>query len=276
MTNILHQEIQNAIDKAICDPDDNSVLYDFSNVKKVLQENPELINTRDSRGNTLLNIFAQLGLRGFTLSREYTVEGLSLEDILAYTPDPFIKNNSGKLPLQHVDKNLYDYAKLSNYQTSKLAQSKDLLSHFVSLYAANQSAEDIKNHQTLSKEEIFHLEIQNVLKNKTYDRWNNQTTYDFSYIKMMLDDSPSLVNTQNEEGDTLLHIFLRLEKKEIKGLTLDDILSHNPNTTLLNKNYLLPMNLVLKETSDYQKLSTYQNNLIRFAFQKKLQQSHQY
>ncbi len=276
MTNILHQEIQNAIDKAICDPDDNSVLYDFSNVKKVLQENPDLINSTDSRRNTLLNIFAQLGLRGFTLSRDYAVENMTLMDILAYNPDPFIKNNTGKLPLDYVDKNLYSYAELSNYQTSFTAHSKDLLNHFVALYGAKKSEEDIKTRQSLSAQDIFHLEIQNVLKNRAYNQRTCRSTYDFSYIKMMLEDNPLLIDSQNEEGNTLLHIFLKLQDKEITGLTLDDILKHKPNPALLNNCYLMPINLVLKETSDYRKLSTYQNNFIKLAFQKKLRQQHQH
>lgn len=63
--------------------------YDFSKVKDVLLANPDLIDSQDEDGNTLLHHFA---------NPKVAVKGFSLRELLQYNPNPYVKNNDGLTP----------------------------------------------------------------------------------------------------------------------------------------------------------------------------------
>ncbi len=63
--------------------------YDFSKVKEVLKSRPDLIDSQDEEGNTLLH---------HLVNPSVIIQGLSLKEILQYNPNPYIKNKDGLTP----------------------------------------------------------------------------------------------------------------------------------------------------------------------------------
>ena len=92
--------------------------YDFSIVKSILVEHPELVDSQDEDGNTLLHHLAD---------PRVVVKGLGLKEVLQHNPNPYVKNKYGLTPRlvllaeeNCVDKN-YEQELLSAYEQSYIS-----------------------------------------------------------------------------------------------------------------------------------------------------------
>ena len=125
---MLQKEIRTAINEAKM-KDEGIFLnyqYDFSSVKEVLMQHPELIDSQDEEGNTLLH---------HLVDPKAVVNGLNLKEVLQYNPIPYVKNKEGLTPRLVLlsDEACFD----KNYE-------QDVLSAYEQSYMSTQTAEIFK------------------------------------------------------------------------------------------------------------------------------------
>ncbi len=125
---MLQKEIRTAINEAKM-KDEGIFLnyqYDFSSVKEVLMQYPELIDSQDEEGNTLLH---------HLVDPKAVVNGLNLKEVLQYNPNPYVKNKEGLTPRLVLlsDEACFD----KNYE-------QDILSAYEQSYMSTQTAEIFK------------------------------------------------------------------------------------------------------------------------------------
>lgn len=114
MTNILINEIKKALESPVyfdepCIAGEKNTYFSFKNVKNTLQKNPQLINSVDKNGNTLLHIL---------IAHNKDIQGLTFNDIITYHPNPFIKNKEGLTPHMMLTSADVLNVQLSAYESS--------------------------------------------------------------------------------------------------------------------------------------------------------------
>ena len=144
--NILQQEIQNALAE-----NSHSLIptADFSKVAELLKTHPELVNSQDENGNTLLHL----------LILPIKIEGLQLNDVLTYNPNPFIKNNNGFTPRMCAIQ--YKHHKVTHFAHFRPAQAEyytDMLSAYESTYQAKETAKTLSALFTISSLQKYQSE----------------------------------------------------------------------------------------------------------------------
>lgn len=120
MSNILHQKVQEVLSKGIFHEKKGTTTYYFKPVADLLEKNPELINSIDENGDTLLHVFAKIPVSD-------TISGMNLEQLFCLRANPFIKNNEGKIPLNYMDERYHRYSLLSAYQEGLFIYFDNLL-----------------------------------------------------------------------------------------------------------------------------------------------------
>ena len=96
--NVLQQEIKKAFSNYRYHPGFDDCEYYLSGVKAQLQNHPELINSTDENGDTLLHKMA-------LYTDENCLIGLRMEEVLAYHPNPFLKNKKGLRASDYLSRN---------------------------------------------------------------------------------------------------------------------------------------------------------------------------
>lgn len=76
--------------------------------------------------------------------------------------------------------------------------------------------------------------------------------YDFSKVKEVLFENPTLIDSQDEEGNTLLHHLID-PKVVVKGLSLKEVLQFNPNPFIKNSEGFTPRVMLLSDESNVDK-----------------------
>ncbi len=257
MTNILHQEIQKAIRNSRYNIAFDDSEYDFSTIRSTLQSNPRLVNSTDNEGNTLLHILCR------TISDNNLVHGLHIENVLVFKPNPLIKNKGGYLPIDYLKEKSKPFETLKNYH-----KHYNQITCFTSQLFG-------KTH--LSKEEqAFHDAIIRSRCSFEYNHGFDMAEYDFSRVHQLLQSNPKLINTQDNHGNTVLHLFCQTASNSlVRGLNINELLAFKPNPFLMNEDGYLPINYL--ENGSYEKkcLKIYQNhykktNILNIVFNKLL------
>lgn len=159
---MLQKEIRTAINEAKM-RDEGIFLnyqYDFSNVKEILMQHPELIDSQDEEGNTLLH---------HLVDPKAMVNGLNLKEVLQYNPNPYVKNKEGLTPRLVLlsdetcfDKN-YEQDVLSAYEQSYMStQTAEIFKGIVLLMSKIEEGEK-SDEQYVSYQENMTLSILNLL-----------------------------------------------------------------------------------------------------------------
>lgn len=134
--------------------------YDFSNVKRVIEAHPELIDSQDEEGNTLLH---------HLMDPKAVVHGLNLKEVLQYNPNPYVKNKEGLTPRllllsdeTCLDKN-YEQEVLSAYEQSYMStQTAEIFKGIVLLIGKMEDKEK-QDDQYISYQENMAVSILNLL-----------------------------------------------------------------------------------------------------------------
>lgn len=253
MTSILHQEIQKAIANAQYNRAFDDTEYDFSTVRCTLQSNPRLVNSTDKEGNTLLHILCQ------KLPDNNMVFGLEVENVLAFKPNPLIKNKAGYLPIDYLKEKSKPFETLKNYHK-----------HYNQIACFTPQLFG-KTH--LSKEEqAFHDEITSSILSFEYNKCFDMPEHDFSRVHQLLQLNPKLIDTQDNHGNSVLHLFCQTASNSlVRGLDINGLLAFKPNPFLMNENGYLPINYLKNGSHEQQCLKRYQNhykksNIINLVF----------
>ena len=126
MTNILHQEYKKILDKQ-----GSISTEDLKPLEEILDKNPELIDSKDTKGATLLHNCA--------ISCSTPWRKRLLENLITRQANPFVEDNDGFTPKMEAARcgNSTAYQLLSAYEdkvrTKELAKALSALSVLVSL-----------------------------------------------------------------------------------------------------------------------------------------------
>lgn len=144
--NILQQEIQ----KALAENSRSDIpTADFSKVAELLKTHPELVNSQDGNGNTLLHL----------LILPIKIEGLQLQDVLAYNPNPFIKNNNGFTPrMCAIQYKHHEVTNIAHLHPAQTEYYDDMLSAYESTYQAKETAKTLSALFTISSLQKYQSE----------------------------------------------------------------------------------------------------------------------
>lgn len=144
--NILQQEIQKALEE---NPHSDIPTADFSKVAKLLKMHSELVNSQDGDGDTLLHL----------LILPIQIKGLQLKDVLAYNPNPFIKNNDGFTPrMCAIQYKHHEITKIAYFHPAQTKYYADMLSAYESTYQAKETAKTLSALFTISSLQKYQSE----------------------------------------------------------------------------------------------------------------------
>lgn len=102
--------------------------------------------------------------------------------------------------------------------------------------------------------------FQALLKGRYY-RASGKKEYDFSGITKALQENPHLVDSQDETGNTLLHILAKHQGDSIKGLSFETLFKMGANPFIQNTGGLTPRGLISLQSfpNEYGKLASYES-----------------
>lgn len=134
--------------------------YDFSNVKEVLFSNPNLIDSQDEEGNTLLH---------HLVDPKAVVKGLSLKEVLQFNPNPYIKNSDGLTPrvmllsdeTNEDKKNTHDL--LEAYEQSYISTETGKIFQGIILLMSKMNEQEESEFSSISQQENMAVSILNLL-----------------------------------------------------------------------------------------------------------------
>ena len=103
--------------------------------------------------------------------------------------------------------------------------------------------------------------FQALLKGRFY-RASGKKEYDFSGVAKALQENPHLVDSQDENGNTVLHILAKHQGDSIKGLSFETLFKMGTNPFIQNKEGLTPRGLVsMRSFPDaYGQLAAYESS----------------
>lgn len=103
--------------------------------------------------------------------------------------------------------------------------------------------------------------FQALLKGRFY-RASGKKEYDFSGVAKALQENPHLVDSQDENGNTVLHILAKHQGDSIKGLSFETLFKMGANPFIQNKEGLTPRGLVsMRSFPDaYGQLAAYESS----------------
>ncbi len=102
--------------------------------------------------------------------------------------------------------------------------------------------------------------FQALLKGRFY-RASGKKEYDFSDVTKALQENPHLIDSQEENGNTVLHILAKHQGDSIKGLSLNELFKMGANPFIQNKEGLTPRGLISLQSfpNEYGKLAAYES-----------------
>ncbi len=102
--------------------------------------------------------------------------------------------------------------------------------------------------------------FQALLKGRFY-RASGKKEYDFSGVAKALQENPHLVDSQDENGNTVLHILAKHQGDSIKGLSFETLFKMGANPFIQNTGGLTPRGLIPLHSfpNEYGKLSAYES-----------------
>ncbi len=104
-------------------------------------------------------------------------------------------------------------------------------------------AQDFKIKEPYQDNPVLFETLQALLKGRYY-RATNQTEYDFSKVTKALQENPHLVDSQAENGDTVMHILAKNQDKVFKDISFNELFKLGANPFVTNNAGFTPRGLV--------------------------------
>ncbi|MBQ8251153.1 MAG: hypothetical protein IJY92_04490 [Alphaproteobacteria bacterium] len=122
-------------------------------------------------------------------------------------------------------------------------------------------AQDFKIKEPYQDNPVLFETLQALLKGRYY-RATNQTEYDFSKVTKALQENPHLIDSQAENGDTVMHILAKNQDKVFKDISFNELFKLGANPFVQNNAGFTPRGLVsLRSFPDaHGQLSAYESS----------------
>lgn len=105
------------------------------------------------------------------------------------------------------------------------------------------------------------FEIFQALLKGRYYRATNKTEYDFSKVLKALQENPHLIDSQAENGDTIMHVLAKNQDKTFRDISFNDLFKLGANPFVQNNDGFTPRGLIsLRSFPDaYGQISAYES-----------------